>query len=64
MKGDLGYVPKVESFNFRIAFANRTTGITEAFKADSFAEKINLGTRSELNKGIRADSFGRCWRIP
>ena len=28
-----------------IAFADTVIGITEAFKADSFKEKINLGMR-------------------
>jgi aspartate/tyrosine/aromatic aminotransferase len=32
----------VESFP-RIAFSDKILGITEAFKADSFKEKINLG---------------------
>jgi aspartate/tyrosine/aromatic aminotransferase len=32
----------VDSFP-RIAFSDKILGITEAFKADSFKEKINLG---------------------
>jgi len=43
LQGYLGYDSKVEGFS-RIAFSDKILGITEAFKADNFKEKINLGT--------------------
>jgi hypothetical protein len=47
------------------AFSNKILGITEAFKADSFKEKINLGTLEQYgcNWAMLIAVF-RCWRIP
>ena len=64
LQGYLGYDSKVEGFS-RIAFSDKILGITEAFKADSFKEKINLGTPKqwELNS-VKLIAVFRCWRIP
>jgi hypothetical protein len=64
LQGYLGYDSKVEGFS-RIAFSDKILGITEAFKADSFKEKINLGALKKwyLNWVVLI-AVPRRWRIP
>lgn len=64
LQGDLGYDSKVEHLS-RIAFSDRILGITEAFKADSFKEKINLGMLKQWDPNwVVLTALSRCWRIP